>query len=198
MPPDDLGDLMRRRTVLALLAAGTAGCLSAPPGTDGTGTPATPGPDAPCPSFGDADRTVCYGRIDPGEADLSLEPSPRVLRVDPDDREVETVEFVLHNRGGSAFGFNPYDWAVKRRVDGGWEHVAPTGPIREPLLLLDPGGTYLWSLSRQEHPSPRIEDAQFLDLELAEGTYAFRIVGSFQGGEGSVEAVALFSVETEG
>lgn len=174
-------------------------------GTDGTtdeGTTADgdadPFADEPCPSFAeDVDRTVCAHAA--GDADVSLTVSDPVFEPTTGDDTVETTTFTLHNEAGEPFGLNPYAWAIKRRRDGEWAHVAPEEHV-EPWYTVADGETYDWNLSVETHPSPSAENRQSVVEDLDSGTYAFQITGLL--GEGSddpenVECVALFEVERE-
>ncbi|MFB6141708.1 MAG: hypothetical protein ABEJ30_00015 [Halorientalis sp.] len=206
----------------------SAGCLGTNPGSpdDGTTTPTdrpgdtptdtpTDGPSdtptdnapqlptdsrfagEPCPTFTDADRTVCWHTAT--DPDVFLAPETEVFRPVSGNQEVETVTFTLHNVADEPFALNPYAWALKRREDGDWRHVAPDAHI-EPLVEVPPGGSYEWVLSRQQHPVPPADDDERLypTVDVSNGHYAFVVDGWF--GEGdesqreSVACVALFDV----
>lgn len=220
---------MRRRSFLGATGTAvalTAGCLSTtggtpeepddpqttrPAGGDGTTTEPDgttdetttaggddPFVDEPCPSFAeDVDRTVCAHAAD--DADLYLGVSEPVFAPTTGDDTVETTTFTLHNESGEPFGLNPYAWAIKRRRDGEWTHVAPEEHV-EPWHTVADGETYGWVLSVETHPSPSAENRQSVVEDLDAGTYAFQITGML--GEGSddsenVECVALFEVKRE-
>ena len=188
-------------------------------GTDaGTATGESPEPapasdafaDVECPSFDDrADRTVCYHAAYPAgstgtDADLLLTAEPEVFDPDLDDATVETLEFTLYNRSDWSISFNPYDWGIERRADGGWTHVAPDA-VPEPLVAVGPGGTMRWELPSEPHPSPS-DGTYRLRVALDPGVYAFDITVSYGGfavetatetspPDERVELVALFRVE---
>jgi hypothetical protein len=216
---------MKRRTILTALGTATvatAGCLdrsgdgSTPTDTDGPGTDRTETPTgtatderrtptAPsgrfdgtdCPGFSDSvDRTVCFHTLGGGSAEVWVEPDQELFEPTTGDDTVETITFTLHNESGESFGLNPYAWGMKRRTDGGWEHVAPEEWI-DPWTTVADGGTYTWRLSVETHPSPDRDDHQTLVEDLESGVYAFAITGSLGGETGGatwVECVALFEV----
>lgn len=188
-----------RRTLLKTLgtSAGTlslAGCLSlgeddAPSGTD---TPTdtrttTSGPDpqpppardlfegAPCPSFNDTDRTVCWHTHPEGVVEIV--PSQPVFQPVAGNDEVETITFTLRNTRDAPIGFNPSSWAIKRHATDGWKHVAPDGVVKPPHEL-DPGNAYNWVLSRQAHPTPRESRTRYLTVNVENGTHAFVLTGT--------------------
>lgn len=213
---------MRRRTVLAAIGTtlATTGCLgAATPGTgegDGatdsptdspTETPGTPdGPypeypdsirNAECPSFADADRTVC-NHTRSADADLYLSTSSAVYEPIQGNDAVETVTFTLHDESDQQFGFNPYGWTVKHRTDDGWQHVAPE-VHPEPWTTIQPGQTYRWELSTQTHPTPKSENTNYPVVEdLKSGLHAFTIAGLLGDRDDEdpteVECIALFAV----
>jgi len=211
---------MRRRTVLAAIGTtlATTGCLGATsPGTgDGDGatdsptdspteTPGTPdGPypeypdsirNAECPSFADADRTVC-NHTRSADAEVFFSVSSPVYEYTRGDDAVETVTFTLHNESDREFGFNPYGWAVKQKTSSGWKHVAPE-VHPEPWTTVQPGGTYRWELATETHPTPKAEDQQYPVVEdLSSGLHAFTIAGLLGDGDDPVEieCIALFDV----
>jgi hypothetical protein len=212
---------LRRRALLASLGSAvvSAGCLGAPGapqngdggGTGPSDTPtATPGgptgtatqtrppgrfADEPCPSFTETDRTVCWHTR--ADSDVFLEPSAAVFRPVANDGTVETITFTLHNDSDGTFELNPYAWAVKRKDDGEWRHVAPDAYV-EPLIPVLPGETFEWVLSRQPHPTPETDRRLYPTAEVGAGRHAFAVDGLL--GEESaadqerVECVALFDV----
>lgn len=217
---------MHRRTVLAAVGSAlftTAGCVSSLSG-DGSGdqpsgnksvddtptddTHTVSDPDAgdgagtafgDCPSFADsADQTICAHT----GTDASLYPtvSQDVFSPTTDDDTVETLAITLHNESDHLFGFNPYEWAIKRETADGWEHVAP-GEYIEPLYNLEPGDTYSWELSVESRPSPDDERTIAVTEELESGRYAFQVTGTLKGSledggdeDTRIECVALFDV----
>lgn len=222
---------MQRRTLLATVGTvlGSTGCLSTddppantPSGDDtvtSTDEPTvttderTPGVDVPdatdvfdgfeCPSFDDAaDQSVCYHTATDEAVVLTAE--PEVFDPYGGDDNVETLSFGLYNRSAWTFGVNPYDWSLHRfEGDGEWTKVAPDGPIREPLYLLDPGETYRWKIPSHSGPTPNDDNVRYLDVSLSPGVYAFSVTGSYQivddstaAPEGRTELVALTRVET--
>lgn len=201
-------------STLGLSAVGLAGCVSGgPPGsgsgppeespvdatpTDSTATDATPtetanGPapasdafgDLSCPSFDDqADRTVCYHEAAVADAPLVLAAEPEVVDPAADDGAA-FVRFVLYNESGATIQFNPYDWDVHRRGDGGeWTHVAPE-VHPEPMTSVTTGERFTWLLpigAATETATPagdEGEDVQPIGVELDAGTYAFGVTVSY-------------------
>lgn len=213
---------MKRRTVL--VAAGTpaltlAGCVERSNATDEnpTGTPpegtstdsgpgegdGTPLEGVPCPSFSDtADRTVCTHTGSDSEA-VYPTVSKEVFTPTAGDDSVEMMQISLHNDSDEAFGLNPHAWALKRRTDDGWSHVAPEEHI-EPWQTLESGESFTWDLSVQSHPSPGGKNTLSLIEDLDSGTYAFQSTGVLneQTAEDSdgdrtethLECIALFGV----
>lgn len=214
---------MYRRTVLVAIGASTAGCVNTGAGgsdgrtnTDpnGTGTDqrtpdgrtttdgGTP-QDArerfgeyPCPSFAEGtDRTVCWHTVDPESADLYLSVASPVFEPAAGDA---SLPFTLHNDSGVPFGHNPYEWAIKRETEEGWEHVAPDMYI-EPWETVPDGETYTWVLRVGEDATTSAgtdrERTLTVTQDLADGVYAFQITGLLEGeARTSVECVALFEV----
>jgi hypothetical protein len=216
---------MKRRTVLVALgatAAATTGCTarsepgSAPaddsPGPGETDEPATADPtdangtetpdtgwpdgrfaDEPCPSFSESDRTICYHTLDYGS--LWVAPSRAVFEPTPGDGSVETIEFTLHNETSDPFGLNPHAWAMKRRTDDGWAHVAPEA-YPEPWLTVEDGETYTWRLGVEEQGSAMAKNLQAITVDLESGVHAFAITGQDESDGGdAIECVALFEVD---
>lgn len=202
---------MRRRRFLAAAVAGlsaVAGCgarerdrtsqtaeptpttarpTSKPPTTT-TLPPPEPAGDVfqgvDCPTFdGGADRTVCYHRTDPTEADVLLTVGSEVFSPTPDDRTVEVQTFTLHNRSSWHFHFAPYLWSIHRRTNDGWRRATPD--VGAPLLfVLPPETTYTWELPAEFHPSPDRDRWMVIDPELEPGVFAFTQTGRFGRGTG--------------
>ncbi len=211
-----------RREVLLALGAGlaTAGCIGggdrSPGGNETptidptetptdtqtpTDTPETPDrlADEPCPSFTETDRTVC-AHTRPMDADVWLDVDAQQFQPVSGNDAVETIAFTLHNETGGRFTLNPYAWAVKRREDGEWAHVAPDAHV-EPLVEIPDGGTYTWVLSREVHPTPSSERTLYPTVEVENGLHAFAVDGWTGGADASgesrttVELTALFDVQ---
>lgn len=218
-----------RRDVLVALGAGlaTAGCIDGAspggPSTDdpgGNGTTDSPTDtasptdterptdtpdeedrfaDEPCPSFTETDRTVC-AHTRPADAPVWLDASAQVFEPVSGNDAVETIAFRLHNESGEVFTLNPYAWAVKRRVDGEWRHVAPDAHV-EPLVEVPDGERYTWILSRETHPTPNAERTLYPVVDVEHGLHAFAVDGWTGGANASesarttVELVALFDVK---
>lgn len=217
---------MKRRTLIVAAggALATAGCVSPTTAgddssTDGNadqtpsdGTPTetpsegdgagAPFEDIGCPSFAEeVDRTVCAHT----ESDSDVYPtvSTDVFSPTTGDDSVETMQIQVHNDSAHSFGFNPYAWALKRRTEGGWEHVAPDEYV-EPWYTLDPTQTYTWALSVEPHPSPNGERRTDIVEDLDSGTYAFQMTGFLSDADSTpaddrsvrthIECVALFNV----
>lgn len=221
---------MHRRALLSGLAtAAAAGCLGQGGGTDGDGTPTGTPPSrgtwddvgteegkrppasdefegVACPELRDADRTVCY-HTNARESAVVLSVYPELFDPDRGDDTVEDLQFTLGNASEWAVQVNPYDWAIHRRDGSSWTQVAPSGPIKEPLHVLEPGRTLEWELPEMTHPSPGGDDTYRVDTPLEPGVYAFSVTGRY-GGTGLTETptgeppsgrtafVALFRLES--
>jgi hypothetical protein len=213
---------MNRRTLLATVGSTLtlgAGCVSqssseeptttADPRdvvtTTATATADTPTPididsrfvDISCPSFAEADRTVCYHTLAGRSPAVYVAPSTELFEPTTDDDTVETVEFTLHNHSGASFGLNPHAWQLHERTDGGWSFVAPEEYV-EPWNTVPSGETYTWHLSVEQHSTPMSEDTMTLVQDLATGVYAFQITGFVAADTEeatNVECIALFEVQ---
>ena len=218
---------LSRRTVLAAAgtAVATAGCLGTgspadqendptdTPTETPTDTPANSPTDTPrqtpddrlperirtadCPTFGEADRTVC-AHTRPDDATVYLTVSSPVFEVTEGDDTVETATFTLHDEADHQFGFNPYAWGVKRKTSEGWRHVAPEA-YPEPWTTIEPGERYHWELSTETHPSSNLENTHYPVVPgLESGLHAFVVTGLLGAGDEqvAVETVALFEVRT--
>lgn len=177
----------------------------------------TPGPDpqpppardlfdgVPCPSFADADRTVCWHTR--ANDEVAIKPSQVVFQPVSGNDEVETIKFTLTNTRNAPITFNPYSWGLKRQTESSWTHVAPESVAYEPLYELDPGTTYQWVLSRHQHPTPKTTRTVYPTVAVDNGRYAFVLTGSLLGSspnttqtdEGmagtTIEWVTLFEVQ---
>lgn len=223
--------MKRRAVIVSLgaLAAG-AGCVesSPPDDEDGAGeadgtpdnenkTGETPSPtptdtpgegdgagrsfaDIDCPSFADSvDRTVCSHT----DTDSTVYPtvSQAVFTPTTDDDSVETMAVVVHNESDDPFGFNPYDWTLKRQTADGWDHVAPEEVI-EPWYNLPAGKSYTWRVSVESQPELEDDQTTTVTQDLASGTYAFQMTGILEDADEEsssddgthIECIALFSV----
>lgn len=150
-----------------------------------------------CPSFAEADRTVCYHTFGGSSPEIYVEPSTELFEPMDKDSTVETVEFTLHNRGDESFGMNPYAWQLYERIDDGWSFLAPEEYV-EPWTTVSAGETYMWQLSVEQHSVPMSEDSMAIVQDLATGIYAFQTTGivSADSDDGThVECIALFEVQ---
>lgn len=162
-----------------------------------------PAPDfegVPCPPPGrNVDRQVCSLTTDLDDADVALVP-PRPARFDVsgDEGTVGVFECSLRNQTEVDFGFNPYDWALKRYEDGSWVHVAPE-MTPEPWTRLAPGESFTYGLSVEPHPTPDSGGYQAIVQDVQSGVYALVVDGMLEAGEGGerVECVAVFEVVRE-
>ena len=229
----------RRRALVAIgssLAAApvaAAGCLapsagSPPENGDGNGNGDGDGNDGgngneelfddiECPSFAEnADRTVCWHTSDRDAEPIRLVPSPAVLDLDSGDGPA-SIEFVLSNRSETPVGLNPYAWAIKRRTEEGYEHVAPDAHV-EPWTTIEPGSSSAWELwpgnrtpsedgdqtpsGSEDRTPPEDGGGEDRPMPIAHaldpGTYVFGIVGAV-GSESEdptgVEYMAPFRIE---
>jgi len=175
---------------------GTDGSNGTPTPGDGTGTPlGDPFSDMTCPSFTEnTDRTGCWPTADAADNPIYMDASTAVFEPSTGD---DSVEFVLHNESDESFGLNPHAWAIKRRTENGWEHVAPEEWV-EPWYTVESGQTYTWRLSMTERTQAMAERTMAVTEDLDDGTYAFQITGiADEGSEDSrrVEIVAVFEVQ---
>ncbi|WP_136716398.1 hypothetical protein [Halorientalis salina] len=176
-----------------------------PKGTTTAGDETRPTPDdtfadVACPSFSEsADRTVCWHTADLDAEPIYLDANPDVFEPTPGDDSVESVEFVLYNDSAAGFGLNPYAWAIKRRTEDGWAHVAPEEWV-EPWYTVDSGETYTWRLSMTERTQAMAERTMAITEDLDDGIYAFQITGiaDEQSDDPThVECLALFEVDRQ-
>lgn len=218
-----------RRKLLKVLGTSatvlsSSGCLALADGdtteergtrTDTTTTTSGPDPQpppardifdgVPCPSFNDADRTVCWHTR--SDDTVAVKPSQVVFKPVGGNDKVETITFTLDNTLDTPILFNPYSWAVKRKTEDGWTHVAPDDVAYEPLYELDPGKAYRWIISRESHPTPNESRAVYPTVNVENGRHAFVLTGSLaddspnatETSEGlageAIEWVTLFDVQ---
>jgi len=154
--------------------------------------------EIPCPTVGeDVDLRVCSTTTDLDDAAVALvPPRPPLFEPTTGDGGVDVFEIELHNQSAATFGFNPYDWALKRHTDDGWNHIAPE-MTPEPWTRLDPDETYTYGLSVESVPTERVDGSRRIVQDLDSGTYALVVNGLLERGEGSerVECAAVFVVE---
>ncbi|GGL31110.1 hypothetical protein GCM10009037_13560 [Halarchaeum grantii] len=182
-----------RRRVLAALGFGVVGSLagctgasSAPDEVTTDETTTTPPDFSGCPSLREtADETVCAATA-PADAPVVLAPSRA------DVAAPGTLRFTLTNDSEASLGLNPYDWALHRETDGGWERVAPDAVI-QPWFTLAPGESRTWELQiGGGHSAPQNDSTVVAGpLDLEPGTYAFSVVAV---GEARTAYVARFRV----
>lgn len=221
----------RRRFLETLAATGTvgaaAGCLfdaeSASNRTPSdtatrtdTRTTTDPGPQTlperdlfngtPCPSFTETDRTVCWHTHNDGH-EVAIKPSQQLFQPVSGNDTVETITFTLTNTQDAPILFNPYSWAIKRKTDDAWVHIAPDDVAYKPLYELDPGNSYEWVVSRQQHPHPQNTRAVYPTVDFENGRHAFVLTGSLadrtpnqtettdERAGTNIEWVALFEVQ---
>lgn len=145
--------------------------------------------DLACPSFDEhADRAVCYheAAVDEtalDETSLVLAAEPEVVDPAADDG-ANAVRFVCYNDSGATIQFNPYDWEIHRRDEGGeWRHVAPE-IHPEPMTSVATGERFTWLLptgpaAEATTATDDDDDVQPVGVELDAGTYAFSVTVSF-------------------
>jgi hypothetical protein len=211
---------MKRRTVLAGFGTAllTSGCLGQTqskntPTGDGPQPADTPSrtpesspttPDDPateqpsddfrtidCPSFRDADVTVC---AQTDNYPIMLQPTSTTYQVVQGNSTIETLDLTLSNTSDHSFGFNPHDWRLDRYSGDGWTKVAPEG-VAEPWTNVAPNGQYEYELTTQQHPSPANGPHQ-IDVDLTSDVYALSIVGNWDTGRNGkrIECIALINV----
>ena len=152
----------------------------------------------PCPTVREeADLRVCSTTTDLDDADIALAPPrPPLFEPTTGDDAVEVFEIELRNQSDATFGFNPYDWSLKRHTDDGWAHVAPE-MTPEPWMQLDPGDSYTYGLAVESVPTERVDGSRRIVKDLPSGTYALVVDGLLERGKGGerVECAAVFVVE---
>jgi len=179
---------MKRRAFLATTGVvATAGCLGrADTGDDSTTTSGGDGTD--CPDVhGGTDATVCSGAD--GSQPVSFGQSTDRVALG------EALEVTLVNDSASEVGLNPYDWAVHRETDDGWERVE-RGPVIEPWVVLDQGDRVRWRVGVGDAADPDTspDDVYGGTLALDSGQrYAFSVSVDVDGER--VVFVAPFTVE---
>lgn len=209
---------MQRRRLLALLAAGTAGCAGAPtpsseqpdtgtttdsPGatpTANSSTGSAPVSPAPgdCPTYGDdVVRVVCTDAA-PADAPMTM------IASDGTVAPPATVSFTLRNGTEVQYDINFYSWSLHKRVDGSWFRVAP-GATPDPLMGLAPGEQHTWRLSvdGENHAGEIVGGisgtADVTVPALGGGEYAFGVDGWFagEGHERKTAFAARFTLDAD-
>lgn len=180
-----------RRDLLAALGLGAVGALagctgasSAPDEATTDETTTTPPDFSGCPSLRETvEETVCTATA-PADAPVVLAPSST------DVAASGTLRFTLANGSQASLGLNPYDWALHREADRGWERVAPDAVI-QPWFTLAPGESRVWELHLGAGHSAPNGTVVAGPLDLESGTYAFSVVAV---GEARTAYVARFRV----
>ena len=194
---------MRRRSLLAALAAGTAataGCSGVldsedPPTPEdpSSGTPpSTPTETGPTTPASQVDLSLPFEAVSPeAAADGPAVPddwvaygrSASALQVVPEAVSFgheEPVRFALANGTDSTVQFNPYNWRLHKHAAGEWVRIEPT-VIPEPVTDLPSGESHVWELATIAESRPdswRRTDRSTLRLDrLGGGTYAFSTAG---------------------
>jgi len=154
--------------------------------------------DVSCPTVReDADLRVCSTTTDLDDADIALvPPRPPLFEPTTGDDDVEVFEIELRNQSDATFGFNPYDWSLKRHTGDGWAHVAPE-MTPEPWMRLEPGDSYTYGLAVESVPTERVDGSRRIVRDLESGTYALVVDGMLERGKDGerVECAAVFVVE---
>jgi hypothetical protein len=155
-----------------------------------------PFPNIDCPSFRDADVTVC-SHTDDHPIPVTLRPDSTSFRVIQGNDTVETLGLTLANASGQIFGFNPHNWRVDRYTDNGWTKVAPD-LIAQPWTAVEPNGQYDYELATKQRTSPA-NGAHQIVVDLTSDVHAVSVVGTW--GESAdaerVECVAIVDVTVE-
>jgi len=181
---------MRRRALLTGLGTlGLAGCsgFGSPSPQDAGVLPS----ESDCPAPDDAVRVVCVPETDPGTA-------PVTLTVDSRSGSLPaTFTLTLTNGSARTLSTNFYDWALWKRVDGAWHHIAP-GIVHMPLMKLSPGHSHEWELTAEHDQPPNpgryAGGGQSTSTVggLGGGGYAFTTDGWFE--DGNHDATTQFGV----
>lgn len=123
----------------------------------------------------DADRTLAYHALDDGSAPLSLGPTSETFEVDG------TLTFVLANREGKPYRFNPYRWRVLG-LDGDEWNTVTVGLGRPGELRVDRGDAYTWTAIRTSTSSvPLGTYRHSFPVSISPGRYAFTVAGEYGG-----------------
>lgn len=182
---------MKRRSLLTLLAAGVSGCTSSGISADRT----TPDGAEEPPPFPAADDVI-YPASNGGRIVMTATPYEAEL---PDS----TIEFRVTNTHPNLFETNFHYWRLHKFVDGEWWYLG----VFEPLDSLDhllPLASQTWEITidndtlgtRNEQLS-QSASSSFTLAGLGTGTYAFSIVGEFEGYGTSLAVVAPFRLGGE-
>ena len=139
-----------------------------------------------CPTVhDDVNATVCAG----GASDRGVSFGQNAERLTAGD----VLELTLINEDAESVGLNPYDWAVYRETEDGWEPVDP-GPTIEPWVVLEPGERLHWRVGVGGVTAHTDGDRVYGGSEqLDPGAYAFAATADVAGT--TVSLVAPFTVE---
>lgn len=113
------------------------------------------------------------GTVVTERAAVELSPSKRVAGIG------DTIRFSVTNTGSDEFGLGCHSpWAIQRRTESGWKHVAWTGEEYFQLCLttLGPGETHIEEIEFSE--SALRQRVSKLATDLCPGTYRFLLLGS--------------------
>ncbi|MFB6087108.1 MAG: hypothetical protein ABEJ85_01195 [Haloarculaceae archaeon] len=149
----------------------------------GDGRPAAQAPDrapvaafesAACPPVETADgRLLCYPDQNPDRATLSLGPTTATVN------SGGHLRFVLVNREGAPFTFNPNEWRLHGfDPDRGAWRPLDRGSGALPLVSVGPGESYTWLAVLGGTPAVDRYDER-LSLALDSGRYAFGVTGLY-------------------
>lgn len=193
---------MKRRALLAALGTGLcgiAGCVGAPPGSDGETTDDGGWTTRPRKTTATPTETTTTAAT-PNPANVTMTASPESAELPK-----ATVEFTLRNDTNTTFASNFYGWNLDKRAEGEWVHVSPRA-IPVPLHLMKPGGEHTWTLSI-DNTVPVTDDGwtntdamkKIAYSGFGPGTYRFRISGWLEDdGESSSERTYAATVELTG
>ena len=142
---------MKRRKLLATIAAamaGFTGCSGGGTGSEnrttdspnGVTPTSTPLSEFDCPPHDSAPNSaVCSHTVDTDTASVYLLPSDTMV-----DVSTGTVDLTLYNNSSTELEFNPYQWSIMKRKSAGWNPIEKriAGDGR---LTLAPGKTHSWT-----------------------------------------------------
>ncbi len=185
---------MDRRLFLTAIPATVAGCLSVGESTTPTQPKPPEGANEP-PSFPDANE-VRYPASGGGSILVTVDPSKPEL-------PGANITFEVANHGNDQFTTNFYRWRLHKYVDGRWWNLGVFEYMDE-LHYLNGGETHTWEATVDngqidqlpEKLSPSA-DSSFTLAGVGSGTYAFSVVGSFEGDGSRFAAATPFQLEGE-
>lgn len=150
--------------------------------------------DVPCPNYYDTKGTTC-GSPPAGAPPSSLTLDGRTINRNSSGGTVSATTATLENGLGRAIGI-PVQ-ALQRYTGDEWRHV--TGWSGDGMKQVPAGGTWQWSLSVRQHPTPT--GVVPVVHDFAPGVWAYTVVVDLAPDEerlADVECSAVFTVIESG